>query len=360
MNPLSFGTVISLWAAVALSPCSASPQELTNGRGDVEVRGKELFRDGRPWLPHGYYQIAFEVAPANLARVDHQFWRTAQELFSAQEYTEMRRAGADTVRIQISQAGADPQSPIFDANFLNNAIHAVRTARDVGLTVIICVQGESHVPGARNLDLPGPGTRRVWTQIAPLFATDHGVMFELLNEPVPQANPQNWSLWKSAMTETLQTVRGTGASNVVIADGLGTGQVLEGAPLLGDPQVAYASHPYALQQHGQTREAWDEKFGAFARHAPVIITEWHFGGYFCNAKTPVATVEFLHYLQDHRIGVVVGTWDWAPAGFGNARWGFPDGKFSTFAGRSCHEPGYGLGRTIESWYKTGRLPDLPE
>lgn len=61
------------------------------------------------------------------------------------------------------------------------------------------------------------------------------------------------------MSETVGMVRETGASNVVIADGLGVGQVIDGAPLLNDPQVAYASHPYALHQYGQTRKAWDEK-----------------------------------------------------------------------------------------------------
>ena len=330
------------------------------GRGVVEVRGKNLLRDGRRWIPHGFYQIAFEVAPGNLGRADKPFWSTAYNNYSPAEYTEMRRAGADSVRLQIAQAGADPKNALFDRAFLEKAEGAIRSARDEGLTVIVAVQDESHVIGQKAIDLPDDGTRRVWKEIAPLFASDRGVLFELLNEPRPQPNPQNWKKWKEAMMQTLRTVRETGARNVVIADGLGVGQTIDGAPLLDDDQVAYASHPYALQHFGQTPQAWDQKFGNFSRRAPVIITEWLSGGYFCDADTPESTVQFVQYLQEHGIGLEMGVWDWAPKGFGSARQGFPDAKFSSFEGRTCHEPFFGSGRVIETWYTTGVPARTPE
>jgi hypothetical protein len=45
------------------------------------------------------------------------------------------------------------------------------------------------------------------------------------------------------------------------------------------------------------------------KHAPVIISEWISGAYFCDADTPESTVQFLQYLQEHGIGleVVFGT-----------------------------------------------------
>ena len=105
------------------------------------------------------------------------------------------------------------------------------------------------------------------------------------------------------MNQTIRVIRDLGARNVVIADGPGVGQVIDGAPLLDDGQVAYASHPYALKPAGQARLAWDANFGTFSRRAPVIITEWLSGVYFCNADTPASTVEFLRDLQQHRIGL---------------------------------------------------------
>lgn len=342
--------------------CIVSGAFLCTGRvfaqrqGLVEVRGTELLRDGRPWIPHGYYQIAFEVAPANLARADHPFWATAQNNYKPEEYLRMREAGADSVRLQISQAGADPQSPIYDRQFVEKAMGAVQAARDAGLTVILAVQDESHIPGDRPIDFPDDGTRRIWRMIAPRFAHDRGVLYELLNEPRPQPSAQNWARWKQAMTLTLAVVRRSGSENVIVADGLGVGQVIDGAPLLADPQVAYASHPYALHPEGQTPRVWDAKFGDFSRRAPVIITEWISGGYYCDANTASSSLQFLRYLQEHRVGLEIGVWDWAPGGFGSARWGFPQGRFSSFVGKSCHQPGFGLGEIVHTWYMTGVPP----
>jgi endoglucanase len=329
-------------------------------QGDVEVRGTELLRDGRPWIPHGFYQIAFEVAPGNLSRADHPFWANAYNHYTPQEYAEMRAAGADSVRLQIAQVAADPKSPLYDREFVEKALGAIRAAREAGLTVIVSVQDETHVPGDKPIELPDDGTRRAWKQIAPDFVQDRGVLLELLNEPRPQPNPENWKRWDEAMTATLQAVRAMGASNVIVADGLGVGQVIDGAPLLRDSQVVYASHPYALHPQGQTRQVWDDKFGRFSRRAPVMISEWLSGGYFCDGDTAQSTVDFIQYLQQHHIGLEVGAWDWTSGGFGSARWGFPQGQFSSFTGLACHEKGYGLGRVIESWYKTGVPPASPE
>jgi endoglucanase len=358
--------------ATLLVPGTASAGQGGPGGGQVVVRGRDLLRDGHPWVPHGFYQIAFEVAPANLAHADHPFWANAYQHYSPDEYRQMRAAGADSVRLQIAQVGADPKSPQFDRGFLDKALCAIDAARRAGLTVIVSVQDETHVPGDRPIDLPDDGTRRVWQEIAPRFARDRGVLYELLNEPRPAPNPPDWQRWAQAMNATIHTVRAAGAGNVVIADGLAVGHVIDGAPALADPQVAYASHPYALPPPrpgtpaapwqgppGQREPAWQAQFGTFAQHAPVIITEWLSGGYYCNGETPESTVRFLQYLQRRGIGLEVGTWDWAPGGFGSARWHFPGDEVSSFAGRACHQPGYGLGAVVQAWYRTGTPPSRP-
>lgn len=349
-----------VYAAAALMACSAVAQANDGNAGSVSVRANQLMRDGQPWIPHGFYQIAFEVAPGNLAIADHPFWANAYNHYTPDEYREMRMAGADSVRIQIAQAASDPQSPLYDRAFVMKALDAVRAARAAGLTVMLCVQDESHVPGQTPIDFPDEGTRRIWRSIAPVFAGDHGVMYELLNEPRPKPTPQNWARWMATMMQTLRVVREAGAGNVVIADGLDVGQVIDGAPLLADSQVAYASHPYALAAQGQTKAMWDKKFGMFSRRAPVIITEWISGGYYCDENTAQSTVDFIQYLQNHRVGLEIGVWDWTSGGFGSARWGFPEGRFSTFVGLSCHQPGFGLGRVVETWYRTGVPATFPK
>ncbi|MET9263868.1 cellulase family glycosylhydrolase [Amycolatopsis sp. NPDC004079] len=335
------------------SPASVRTSANPSGGGQVTVQGKGLLRDGHPWIPHGFYQIAFEVAPGDFSKADHSFWATAYHHYTPDEYRSMREAGADSVRLQIAQVGADPHSALFDKAFLDKARGAVRAARQAGLTVIVSIQDEIHVPNDKPIDLPDDGTQRAWQEIAPQFANDQGVLYELLNEPRPQPNARNWRAWAQAMNATIHTVRQAGAHNVAIADGLDVGQVIDGAPLLADPQVAYASHPYALKANGQTSQAWEAKFGAFSQHAPVIITEWLSGGYYCDANTPESTVRFVQYLQQHRIGLEVGAWDWPPGGFGSARWKFPEARVSHFGGLACHQNGYGLGAVVQTWYDTG-------
>src|SRR5579863_538874 len=98
-------------------------------------------------------------------------------------------------------------------------------------------------------------TQLAWRSLAPLFATDRGVMFELFNEPQPDGpdavQPHDWNAWKAAMQPIVDDLRGRGAKNVLLVDGLYWAQVLNGAPQLEDPlaQIVYAVHPYYSAKH---------------------------------------------------------------------------------------------------------------
>lgn len=89
MKQKLLGAVFSLSAsACVLMPMHALCQASGPGSGEVMVRGNELLRDGMPWIPHGFYQIAFEVAPGNLSRADHPFWANAQQHYTPEEDEE--------------------------------------------------------------------------------------------------------------------------------------------------------------------------------------------------------------------------------------------------------------------------------
>lgn len=345
--------------------------------GSVSVSGKQIFRDGKPWIPHGYYQIAFEVAPGELP---HQlpFWTVASENYTPDEYTQMQQAGADSVRMQVAQNGMDPQGAYFTPEFRDRVIGAIQAARAAGLTVIVSVQNEPQT-GAPDTptNLPSDATQRVWGVLAPAFGQDCGVLFELFNEPhigrklvypVPDAA---WQTWADGMTDLIHLVRALGTGNAVMADGLGYAEELSGAPPLDDPlhQVIYAAHPYAHNEADQTEAVWNKKFGDFSRTSPVIISEWGIG-YFCNSDTAQSTMKFLQYLQKHGIGLEMGSWDWASAGFGSAKYDFPLDRTSSYllppGQQSCHAvpghrtpyipAGYGPGEMVKSWYQSGVSP----
>ena len=80
----------------------------------------------------------------------------------------------------MSQSGLDPHDPKFDPSFRARVIAAARAAV---LVVILSVQDESQSGETHVATLPNEGTRRVWASIAPEFAQDDDMMFELLNEP---------------------------------------------------------------------------------------------------------------------------------------------------------------------------------
>ena len=330
---------LALLAAVIASVSAAGAS------AGVSVRGAQLMRNGRPWVPHGLVQIAFVAPPAAQTGVFAEAYRA----YSPADYAEMRRRGMDCVRIQVSQPGLDPQNRLFDPAFRARVVDAVRAARAARLVVIVSVQDESQSGETDVAALPNDATRRVWRSLAPVFAADDGVVYELLNEPNLPPNPANWRSWSQEMNRTIAVVRRVGARNVVVADGLLFAERLGGAPDLDDPtgQLAYASHPYAHDADGQRPATWDRKFGGFAARHPVIVTEWTtVPAYYCDADTPRYGSAFLDYLDRRGIGMTLYAWDFSGAKFGSAYHGFPQ-QPTTYDGKVCGDAGFGPGTLFE-------------
>ena len=175
----------------------------------------------------------------------------------------------------------------------------------------------------------------------------------------------DWTTWATSMNATVAAIRGTGAVNTLIADGLDYAEQLSGAPVLNDPmhQVIYAAHPYSHSASDQTTASWDFKFGKFAATEPVMISEWA-DGYYCDGQTGTSTQAFIQYLASHNIGLEAGTWDWSPSGFGTVYEEFPNSVLTSFpaAGTAiCNTTATGTalktllgpGNLVKTWYQTG-------
>lgn len=146
-----------------------------------------------------------------------------------------------------------------------------------------------------------PDTNSVifWKDFAPVYANHPAVIFDLYNEP----HDVSWDIWLNGgivkdkpnnrrqmqdpktfqavgMQTLLDTVRATGAKNVVIAGGLDWAYdfsgILDGRQL-SDPHgrgVIYANHVY--DNKNDSVEAWVAKMKNASAKLPVIVTE--FGG----------------------------------------------------------------------------------
>ena len=203
---MRFVTSSLLCSCVLLAGCGSSSSDgststttTTTVSNPITVSGLHILRNGTTWIPHGVVMIAFVAPPAAAKGV----YLSAANAYTPAEFTAIKAWGADTVRMQVSQPGLDPQNALFTQSFVNSVQAAVTAARAAGLNVIISDQDESQSGESSPATLPNAATQRVWAELAPLFNGDTGILYEMMNEPQPTANTTNWGLWQTAMNAVI-------------------------------------------------------------------------------------------------------------------------------------------------------------
>jgi hypothetical protein len=205
---------------------------------------------------------------------------------------------------------------------------------------MIMMQDETITGDASEALLPTNKTQSDWDLFTPVFGSDRGVVFELYNEPGLDASASSWQLWLNGgqaqvqgrpqsfigMQTLINHIRGNGAQNVFVLDGLGVSmspapgetvreaaETLQGLPAVTDPlnRLVYAVHPY---QHGLADESqWDNDFGTPSMSMPVWADEWS-----APTQLPLGlgslesyqvAVDLLNYLRLHSIPLCTGAFD---------------------------------------------------
>lgn len=321
----------------------------------VSVQGPHLLLDGAPWVPLGT-QIVGLVAPQGSLQGKYV---AAGAHFGAGELRAAVSSGARVVRFQVSQFGLDPQGPLYSPAYVREVQAAVQTARALGLEVIVSLQAEPPAGEPTRCPLPDAGAERVWNEVAAMFADDHGVMFELYNEPAVAATPSGWQKWlyggpviyargsceAVGMQSLIDDIRSDGADNVIVVPGLAGEQTLAGMPPPldpanpQDPQLAYGVH-YPSMTRGSV--SWDHRFGDTSAGLPVIVTEWDANSTTgCVSDAPGEAQLLVDYLASKQIGIVgfafdlpgtiIADWSYAP---------------TTYRGFVCGVPGGGPGQLL--------------
>jgi aryl-phospho-beta-D-glucosidase BglC (GH1 family) len=172
-----------------------------------------------------------------------------------------------------------------------------------------------------------------WKDCAAAYANNSAVIFDLYNEP----HDVSWDVWLNGgnitdkpngrgqvaqnyqcvgMQAVLDTIRATGAKNVVIAGGLDWAYDLSGilaGRQLADPQgngVIYANHCY--DNKGDSVYTWLAKMNRATAKLPVMVSE--FGGASAPSKRVPADNWLLHVMQaiaDHQWSYTA--WDLHPS-----------------------------------------------
>jgi endoglucanase len=191
-------------------------------------------------------------------------------------------------------------------------------------------------------NMPDKNSITFWQDVATRFKNQPNVIFDLYNEPhdVPWRvwldggpvwdKPANWNPSRLkvvyegvGMQELYDTVRATGATNVVTVSGLNWGYdlncVMQGYAIAGI-NIVYETHPYA------NKKDWDENFGKVSRKYPVYVGEWGFGGQQTNNLDYAHSL--LKYMQKYHLHwtawdlhvsagpALIKNWDYEPTVFG--------------------------------------------
>jgi hypothetical protein len=299
------------------------------GAGAVlSTAGTGILLGGKPFVPVGFSLIGTLAPPGCRGPAT-----VAARHF--EESVGIARAwGANTLRLQVSQEGLTGAA---QAVYLDQVKAAVAMARGKGFAVIISLQDQWRACG-RNHELPSAQSLAAWTKLAPVFGTDHAVMFELFNEPRSCMSSACWAQWRNGGSTPLknhgdpavghqglvEAIRHV-TRNVIVADGAYWSFTLRGLsrPLVGT-NIAYAWHPFYYRQASN----WDARAGFVQRalHVPLLASEWNpssnTGGNYpwCGTKARTMANRLVGWLSSRHVGIVFQgldqpketslVWDW--------------------------------------------------
>jgi endoglucanase len=308
--------VFSLIAIVANSGCGS---DAMSSRHAVQVMGNQLTDgEGRPLRLLGVNRSGPEYACIQ--------WRhvfdgpTGKRAIAA-----MKTWRINAVRVPLNEdcwLGVNGAPAKYSAAHYHQAVkNYVARLREAGLYVVLDLHWSA--PGARLATGQQPmadldHAPAFWSSVARTFKDDPAVIFDLYNEPF-DVSWQCWrdgclmpEGWRSAGMQTLvDAVRSTGASQPVIATGLGSGSDLAGwleyRPRDPANQLAAGLHMYDFSASCEEPECWATEVGPVARQVPVVTTELGQDacpGPFIDRFTSWADRAGLSYLG----------WTWNPTG----------------------------------------------
>ena len=198
--------------------------------------------------------------------------------------------GANAVRISIHPGYWEAQTDWARARLIDN----VRAARAAGLFVVLCwhalgfpddfVFRPPATWGTRAdaFDTSVAKCRAFWSEMAELYGSDGGILFELFNEPIrdprnPDVEYRQWPHLRAVWTDIIRAAIRPKADNVVICSGNRYTYDLRGiadAPVELD-NIAYAWHVYP-REGKQSLPDWLIRLDNVQKQFPVIVTEWGF------------------------------------------------------------------------------------
>jgi endoglucanase len=296
--------------------------------GPYTVQGNAILgADGKRYLFHGVGRDSLE----------YNCWGDGH--FDAQELAYMGSGsgkyavtywGANTVRLPLSEGiwlNGQSSEGCSAAQYQALISSTVNTLTTLKLNVILDLQWSDA--GGQSLQAGGPwavpdaDSVIFWQQVATIYKSYPNVLFELFNEP----HPGTWACWLSAcvtsdtsysqdcncsksitfnsvgMQALVNTVRGAGATNLVLVAGMDWGYDLSQItkyPIQGT-NVVYDTHPYPYVE--KQPNTWNTAFGTLSKTYSVISAES--GQYDCGTGY---MSQLLAYFDAHQVSWTAWAW----------------------------------------------------
>ncbi|UOF00110.1 cellulase family glycosylhydrolase [Bdellovibrio reynosensis] len=199
----------------------------------------------------------------------------------------------------------------WDKYFNNHIAPLVTELTNKGIYVIIDLHYVS------NYDTLYSKVEAFWKYMAPKFANNPYVIYEMFNEPI---YPDNWSTWRTTIAQPIANlIRSYAPNNLLLVGGPYWSSHIAGAatdPVLGK-NIVYVAHVYA----NQTISMWDSRYGAVADKYPLFITEWGFESGGTEGGDITYGQNFETWMRNRGLSWTVWSFDilWGPRMF-NSDW----------------------------------------
>jgi len=220
---------------------------------------------------------------------------------STVEVATAKSWGANFVRLPLAENKALVGDCQYDATYLSTVDSMVNAITSRGMVALVDLHTNATTPCGDTVqqNLPDTGAITFWKTVAARYKSNPLVAFDLYNEPHDVSD----SVWRNGGTTTTNgvtytaagmqqlynAVRGTGATNLVMASGTNWASDFPStAPLTGTTNLIYAVHAYTCP-NGTPAQGQACNPGPAGIYDPSGILG-HFAA--ISATTPVMVTEF--------------------------------------------------------------------
>jgi len=232
-------------------------------------------------------------------------WNQQGEHLSAQDIQNIKKWGANVIRIDLNQNYWFASAPVTQTGSYKQIINAmVYYAIQNNMAVILDLHWTEN---GHQSNMANKASIQFWKEVAAEYKEFGTVIFELFNEPV-NIDKETWlngNAIYAGYQALYDAVRATGAQNICIINGLDWGYDLsfvnDQFRVRGD-NIMYGSHPY-------NRTHFEQNFSGVLGRYPLIFTEFGVNQeqYFPNGYQTVYQ-SMLDFANQHQINYTGFAW----------------------------------------------------